>query len=201
MAPELLAALLQAVPNLHTFRYDCILDNAFGDTVSPPLLLEALAPLAASLRHLSLPLTFTTSDVRFDYPTVTLARLGSLVPFTRLETLEASFVLLLGWEPEAAPRLDEVLPLRLRELWLRDDMASFVAYEYDATDHQRSVIDFVEERMRPQEGGLRLERLGLRLRESHIVGWEAKWEQSSVVQGLEAACEKAEVDFVFDMKI
>jgi hypothetical protein len=132
--------LLHSTPNLKRFQYEqeiLINSNTPGSpSLSPYLNLDglniALANLKNTLEECKLSLTmapgsFSPSEIaeqRFQFPAIQ-GTLTILKEMKSLHKIEVPMVMFLGWAPEFAAELKEVVPRQIRTITLRDD---FVPY-------------------------------------------------------------------------
>lgn len=136
---------LSLTPNLETLCYDrlCDLDPDEPDTGPSRVydlikLGRALISVRGTLKYLSLPISYYASTALMpDYPDETCRVISSpfsFQQFQKLEYLEISFVVLFGYHQTsmASYSPQTLLPGSLRHLFLRDDLANCVDYEWKA---------------------------------------------------------------------
>ncbi|PSN68369.1 hypothetical protein BS50DRAFT_362160 [Corynespora cassiicola Philippines] len=132
--------LLSAAPNLKRFHYDQEIlfdhDSAGAPPLSPYLNLDglniALANLKNTLEDCKLTLRMAPGSLSaaevleagLQFPPIQ-GTLTVLKEMQSLRKLDVPMVMFLGWAPEFAAKLDEVLPAGIQHLILRDD---FIAY-------------------------------------------------------------------------
>lgn len=137
--------LLEGMPNLENFAYGFVqqVDQLHGDedthTFEWNMLWEALLTLRSSLKTL---LISTESHVISDYKPddwddewysgVWRRRgsLGSMRAFTSLHRLEAPIHVLVGYDPNRARKLVDLLPPNLTDLCVRDDLVDEWTYRW-----------------------------------------------------------------------
>ena len=93
--------------------------------------------------------------------------------YEKLEYLEISFVILFGYNQTCTPiqRMNNLLPRLIRHLYLRDDMANYTSYEWDA----RAILERLRELIAGRDRLLpHLESITLHLRNSS----ESQWDES-----------------------
>ncbi|PWI66053.1 hypothetical protein PCL_05531 [Purpureocillium lilacinum] len=153
-SPKDLASILKFTPQLETLeyflgqdfeelkndrRYRCEYRNEWAAFA------EAVSTVAGSLKELIISVDWAHID---DYPPEDMdtdwvngiwerrGRIGSLKSLVCLKRLEVPIVALLGWEPSTAPdRLQDILPMGLRELCLRDDLIDEHHYRWTRWQH------------------------------------------------------------------
>ena len=136
---ETLGKNFAITPNLKTFEYDFLCDIEFYALHKAHLdsakLWRSLQQVKASLETLIISVLFVAFTA-FDVEAADILRwgikgdLGSLSDFTKLKTLNAPLVVLLGWLPKASARLSSTLPLNLRYFCCTNDMASWDCWRW-----------------------------------------------------------------------
>ncbi|KAF2680449.1 hypothetical protein K458DRAFT_392787 [Lentithecium fluviatile CBS 122367] len=122
MSPENLTQLLVQTPNIKTLVYDTLLP--VGSTpIDPRALRTTLDYVRTTLTHLTVGLEFSTPE-EVDADVICLGSIGSLRDFSSLITLRASLAVILGEavEPRRFPLVTNLLPSRLQQLTLTDDL-------------------------------------------------------------------------------
>ena len=138
-----LTMFLSLTPNLETFCYDryCDLDPRELDKGPSRVydlikLGRALISIRGTLKYLSLPISYyATTAMDPDYPDETCCVISSpfsFQQFQKLEYLEIPFVVLFGYHQTsmASYSPQTLLPSSLRHLFLRDDLANCIDYEW-----------------------------------------------------------------------
>jgi len=138
---ETLGEFLSVAPNLKKLKYGfwCQVDNPYGTSeyLTCSKLCQTLDQVNSTLVELIISVnffTFSSLDINEDGPFGLKGCVGSLCHFRTLEYLEIPLVVLLGWSPQSAPPLRDVLPSTLRKLCLTDDMSTFESWEWTEVD-------------------------------------------------------------------
>ncbi len=177
--------ILSVTPNLEELTYDRECD------IDPPWQLHnnssvyyyldklelALAKVRATLLRLSLSVCFfAITGLDFDEPDDSFGIRNDPWPYQKyekLEYLEISFVILFGYNQTCTPkqRMKNLLPHSIRQLQLRDDMADYTNYEWNAGASLERLRELIagRDRLLPN-----LESITLRLRYSS----ESQWDES-----------------------
>ena len=176
-----LQSILSATPNLEILTYErwCDIAPFSRENMSAVYydlekLNLALTKVKATLQRLSLSVYFFTDyAMEFDNPDGFGIK-GKPQPYheyVKLEYLEISFVILFGYDQTCTPvqRMHELLPLSLRHLCLRDDMAIYANYAWDAEPCLDRLKELIagRDRLVPH-----LESITLRLRYSTKIQWD-----------------------------
>ena len=116
---------------------------------------DALDKVRSTLEHLTLSINFFATDYRrldsggsFENGNSYGIRggTGSLAPFEKLQSLEISSVLLLGWSSSPPQvRLVDILPQALNSIVFRNDMAGFDHYVWEQGKCPTPVIEYLVE--------------------------------------------------------
>ncbi|MCJ1349545.1 hypothetical protein MMC31_007786 [Peltigera leucophlebia] len=196
-----LRRILSVTPNLEVLAYerDCDIDPPWGlgnDSAAYYDLDKldlALAKVRATLRRLSLSVCFfAMSGLDFDEPDETFGIRNNPWPYQKyekLEYLEISFVILFGYNQTCTPiqRMINLLPPSIRHLQLRDDMADYMNYEWNAGPSLERLRELIagRDRLLPN-----LESITLRLRYSSASQWDEseQGELKSLCAGSGLAC-------------
>lgn len=129
--PHILQALTAIAPKLKTLEYDYWLHYAlYLDTEA---LLKALDPIKDSLEELVIafiPFSPDAADPGEQGDQIIRGALGSLKHLHRLQSLEISLTVLLGWYAESAKGLANVLPASLQAVTFRDDCIGSDGFEW-----------------------------------------------------------------------
>ncbi|KAF2710913.1 hypothetical protein K504DRAFT_500850 [Pleomassaria siparia CBS 279.74] len=134
-----LGQLLAGTSNLKSFYYEqeILFDSAASWRSSMSQFLElrglntALNHVVATLEECKLSLVLgpgslspdEISEAGWEFPAIQ-GTLTVLRAMKKLKTVEVPFIFFLGWSPDSAARLEEVLPLDITHLTLRDDFVS-----------------------------------------------------------------------------
>ena len=177
-----LQSILSATPNLEILTYErwCDIDPLSGENWSAACydlikLDLALTKVKEKLQRLSLSVYFyANTALEFDNPDHTFGIRGDPQPYhdyVKLEYLEISFVILFGYDQTCTPvqRMHNLLPLSLRHLYLKDDMAIYADYAWDAQPCLDRLKELIagRDRLVPH-----LESITLRLRYSTEIQWD-----------------------------
>lgn len=182
-----LTMFLSLTPNLETIYYDrlCDLDPREPDkgpsrVYSLTKLERALVIVRGTLKHLSLPISYYASTAMMpDYPDETCRVTSSpfsFQQFQKLEYLEIPFVVLFGYHQTsmASYRPQSLLPSSLRYLFLGDDLANCVDYEWEAPACLARLRELIPNCMGPDKILSALKCLTLRVRK----GFHEDWDES-----------------------
>ncbi|KAL6708376.1 hypothetical protein ACN47E_003300 [Coniothyrium glycines] len=147
-----LQQLLSATPNLQSFRYEQeILFNAStsdGPSLVPFLELEglnrALGSVQGTLKTCQLLLRLASGSMSLsEYPISNVhfppieGILTTLKQMPRLRVAEVPMAMLFGWLPRSYARLEELLPMNIVELTLRDDFLPFCYWSRPSSRERR----------------------------------------------------------------
>lgn len=121
---SLVLELIQAAPKLRRLEIHYQLDQSQGsgshcDNVDGNALSSALTSVKDTLEHLKISYEFEIDGGEFAQPTT--SGFCSLQQLHRLRTADIPFFLLLGWYPDEAPALADVLPRSLSALRFGDE--------------------------------------------------------------------------------
>lgn len=122
---DILDQILPHTPNLSTLLYEYLIDQArytwshHTDHIEAQRLSHQLNPVKDTLKHLKI--TYQI-DVRDDYINGPVSQHCSLKHLSVLSNLKIPFFVLLGLNPELAPKLGDVLPRSLVSLSFEDDV-------------------------------------------------------------------------------
>jgi hypothetical protein len=137
-----LGRILRATPHLEALQYDFVqnmdqIAYSFSRIAPWAELNRVLQAVKQSLKTLRVSTDWYWTDDEKDGGWVwpddswkQRGRLGSLQEFEQLHTVDIPIHVLLGWNPEHAPKLRDVLPRNLRELCLRDDLIEWDTYQW-----------------------------------------------------------------------
>ncbi|KAF2137761.1 uncharacterized protein K452DRAFT_301735 [Aplosporella prunicola CBS 121167] len=148
--------LLEKCPRLHTLEADLYWDGCSSNrTIDCATLGRQLGKLPM-LKHLGYKIKIWPSQAAD--PSMTggdpdsgdmwgvKGRVGSL-KHLKLETLEMSLVVLLGWTPSKLDQsLGDILPRNLRSLCLTDDMGDFLYWKWEGEDLLGVLCPYIEAR-------------------------------------------------------
>ena len=174
-----LQSILSATPNLEILTYErwCDIDREKWSAACYDLgkLDLALTMVKATLQRLSLSVYFfAETALDLDEPDDEFGIRGIPKPYDKygkLEYLEISFVILFGYDQTCTPvqRMHNLLPLSLRHLYLKDDMAIYADYAWDAQPCLDRLKELIagRDRLVPH-----LESITLRLRYSTEIQWD-----------------------------
>ncbi|RDW74901.1 hypothetical protein BP6252_06043 [Coleophoma cylindrospora] len=136
-----LRELLSSTPNLQSLQYDfyCIVDSGgvndayvYGSAIS-----RAIEEVKSSLVKLVLSITMaarTATEISAGLRWGIRGQMASLQQFERLQYLEVPLALLLGWSPQLAPALDDILPRSIQNLYITGHLDDFSNWEWTADD-------------------------------------------------------------------
>ncbi|KAF2878333.1 hypothetical protein BDV95DRAFT_589280 [Massariosphaeria phaeospora] len=144
--------LLSVTPNLKRFRFqhEILFNNvAPGSSALAPFLHldglnQALSNVKDSLEDCKLTLGLAPGSLSFKYiveeglhfPPVE-GTLTVLKGMKKLKNVEVPLVMFLGWSPDFAARLDEVLPEHIEDVTLRDDFVRYSPWTLDVNCGQK----------------------------------------------------------------
>jgi len=144
--------LLSTTPNLKRFHYDQEILFNINTPGAPPLLPYvnidglniALANLKNTLEECKLTLSMAPgslspaeiADQGFQFPAIqgTLTVLKEMKSLTKLEV---PLVMFLGWSPDFAAELKEVVPRQIRSITLRDDLVPYCPWAIGFTCNKK----------------------------------------------------------------
>ena len=182
-----LTMFLSFAPNLETLCYDrrCDLDPREPDKGPSRVydlskLGRALIRLQGTLKHLSLPISYYTSTaMEPDWPNETCCVVSSpfsFIQFQKLEYLEIPFVVLFGYHQTSMTSYNphNLLPSSLRHLFLRDDLANCVDYEWEAPACLARLKELIVNCVGPDKMLPVLKSMTLRVRN----GFHEDWDES-----------------------
>lgn len=189
---SMLDSILEITPNLRTLEYDYWCE--FGKSLDCNKLAQSLTRVRdAPLTNLVIGFSpFCDGiDVSERGEEMLLSSLGaSLKTFTKLETLEISLAVLLGWDGDSSARLVDVLPQGLRRICFRDDMWAFewwYWWEYECLEKFREF--FADGSWR--KATPRLEEAKLHLQRARRGDWELSGRDAfrTLVEGQGLRCD------------
>jgi hypothetical protein len=151
MGMRSLGEVLRVTPNLEYLLYDFYGDVGPSAYFTLPAqgynthLHEALCHLRRTIKELVVKYHFWSEE---SWPRFSngFDPIGSFQKFHQLERLSLPSALLLGWTPNAAPQLADILPPTLQSLALRDDLVLAHGYPWSDLALLRVLRDFVPRR-------------------------------------------------------
>ena len=182
-----LSMFLSVTPNLETLCYDRLCDLDPREPSKGPSrvydlnkLGRALISVRGTLKHLSLSISYYASTaMEPDYPNETCCVISSpfsFQQFQKLEYLEISFVVIFGYPQTSMASYSphNLLPSSLRHLFLRDDLANCVDYEWEAPACLARLGELIPNCVGPDKLLSALKYLTLRVRN----GFHEDWNES-----------------------
>ncbi|KAK0111185.1 hypothetical protein ONS95_001561 [Cadophora gregata] len=157
-APEL-GLLLSHSPRLTSLDCGVLIDaEKAREWFDLTMIKQGLASFYSTLKHLSISFELATStaiDTGNEGTWGIRSSLTSLKSFSQLQSLEISFVTLLGWNASSAPSLSEVLPQGLQQLVLTRDEAFWWGYQWDEGFATGTIRNMIQKYVEPRQGHLR----------------------------------------------
>lgn len=181
-----LKMFLSFASNLETLCYDqrCDLDPR-EPVKGPPRVYDLsklgralLIHLQETLKHLSLPITYYASTaMEPDWPNETCCVISShfsFIRFQKLEYLEIPFVVFFGYHQTSMTSYNphDLLPSSLRHLFLRDDLAICVDYEWEAPASLACLKELIVNCVGPDKMLPALKSMTLRVRDGLHEDWD-----------------------------
>ncbi|KAH9214782.1 hypothetical protein DL95DRAFT_461847 [Leptodontidium sp. 2 PMI_412] len=157
-APEL-GLLLRRSPRLTSLECGVLIDaEKAREWFDLTMINQGLASFYATLKHLAISFELATStaiDTGNEGTWGIRSSLTSLESFSQLQSLEISFVTLLGWNASSAPSLSEVLPQGLQQLVLTRDEAFWWGYQWDEGFATGAIRNMIQQYVELHQGHLR----------------------------------------------
>ncbi|KAI1112287.1 hypothetical protein F5Y14DRAFT_272879 [Nemania sp. NC0429] len=186
--------ILEHAPVLKSLQYEHWCDvNDRRSLQDCDELNHGLRSLEHTLEHLHVHLELYSHDAEEveDLRIVPVNGHLSLSRFTNLRTLRVPVALLLGWTPQLAPELDQVLPASLRSLSLTEDLVKQSTYQWSEDALLAKLHGFLT--------GLDERTHSLELVEFHLSQlWGDRW-RAATTGKLEQMVTEARVRCVVDM--
>ncbi|KAI9877136.1 MAG: hypothetical protein M1830_004711 [Pleopsidium flavum] len=143
---NILGQLLAATPNLKRLECPLAYDVEIDEYCRCAKLRSALEQIETTIESLTISVKFWSSGEKDEtwglYPGV-VGSIGSMKEYTRLKHLEMPLVVLLGWYPDYAPWLWDVLPEQLETICCRDDMTIFETYKWSREEMLEEFTDYL----------------------------------------------------------
>lgn len=204
-----LKMFMTVTPSLEKPYYDrrCDLDprepdNGPSRVYDLSKLCKALTYIQGTLKHLSLPISYYASTAMDpDWPNEDCCLIGSpflFQQFQKLEYLEIPFVFLFGYHRTSMTSYNpyELLPCTLRHLFLRDDLANCVDYEWEAPACLSRLKELIAACVGPDKTLPALKSLTLRVRNGRHEDWDERHQDQ-----LRSMCTSAGLSCIISKKI